>query len=89
MEQFSVYVIKSCGNGAFAENFLTSKLDEISVYNTVKESNFNKLVHLQPATIIEIELRNAYFEELLSIAASETCQCNICSDVKINFTFFI
>ena len=90
--------MKICGNGAFTENFLTRKLGEISALNAVQELHFSKLVRLLPATILEIELHRffhcfsaelykAYFEHF-SIAVAETCQCNKCSDIKINFTFF-
>ena len=91
--------MKICGIGAFTENFFTRKLGEISVVNAVQDLNFSKLVRLQPATVLEIELHSFFhcfpadlwnpFFEHFSIAASETCQFNKRSHVKIIFTFFI
>ena len=49
----------------FTENFLITKLGEISILNAVQELNFSKLVRLQPETVLEIEL-HSYFSLLFS-----------------------
>ena len=65
VENFSVNAVKICGNGAFTENFPTTKLGEISIFNAVHELNFSKLVRLQPVTVLETEL-HSFFSLLFS-----------------------
>ena len=62
VENFSINAMKICG---FTENFLITKLGEISILNAVQELNFSKLACLQPETVLEIEL-HSFFSLLFS-----------------------
>ena len=73
VENFSVNAVKICGNGAFTENFPTTKLGEISILNAVHELNFSNLVRLQPVTVLETELQSFF------IAFQQSCRTYILS----------